>query len=265
MRSFVNNDKKSCSGMLSNNQSKLLLALQVKKYRQKYRKFIVEGEKMVAELLRQPTFTIDAIFGLKGWATENATLLAPFSDIFQELTEQELKKVSSLATPNKVMALVDMPAEHSFSVPAQPSFCFYLDGIRDPGNFGAILRVADWFGIPWVFCSSDSADLFNAKTVQASMGAVFRIHSKEIELTDLLLQMPDMPVLGAVMDGTNVFQADLPNHGLLVIGNEGAGIRPEAERLLTHRITIPRDPNGQAESLNAALAAGIIAAVIKNR
>jgi RNA methyltransferase, TrmH family len=128
---------------------------------------------------------------------------------------------------------------------------------------GSILRVADWFGLPAVFCSPDCADAFSPKVVQASMGAIFRVLTAEIPLAELLAAAPQIPVAGAVLDEENVFSADLPSNGLLVIGSEGRGISPAVEDLLTQRLSIPRHPAGGAESLNAAIAAGIFAAAFR--
>lgn len=139
--------------------------------------------------------------------------------------------------------------------------CFYLDGIQDPGNLGSILRIADWFGFAAVYCSPDCVDVFNPKVVQASMGAVLRMPVWEIPISDLCEQPSTFPVLGAMLDAENVMNAQLPNHGLLVIGNEGKGISTEVMAFLTQRISIPKHPKGGAESLNAAVAAGILAAL----
>ncbi len=247
--------------MISNSQQKLIAALQVKKYRQKYRKFVVEGEKMVGELLRQTEFPVTAIFGLERWADEHAALPTRFLEIFNPVTEAELRKISTLSTPNQVLALVELPESSPQTALLRTERCFYLDGLQDPGNLGTILRIADWFGLPAVFCSPDCVDAFSSKVVQASMGAIFRIHTREIPLADLLAVGPETPVLGAVLGGEDLFTTPLPGHGLLVIGNEGRGIGAETQALLTHRLTIPRHPRGQAESLNAAVAAGILAAM----
>ena len=250
--------------MLSLNQVKFLHALSVKKYRLQHQKFVVEGEKMVAELLCQQRVAVLAVFGLEQWATDHASLLYPFLDKFQAVTAVELAKISSLSTPNAVLAVAEMPqGAPDISLPAY-SWCFYLDGIQDPGNMGSILRVADWFGLPAVFCSPDCAEVYNPKVVQASMGAVFRVQTWEIPLSTLINKQ-NFAVAGAVLGGENVFEADLPANGLLVIGNEGRGIAPETSVLLTHRITIPKGPNGGAESLNAAVASGILAAIIAAR
>ena len=263
--------------MLSHNQTKLLTALQVKKYRQKYRKFVVEGEKMVAELLSQQYIGVSALFATATWMEQNAPAMSDFLEKTTLVSEAELKKISTLSTPNAVLAVAEMPTDfdlspsevmakagHSSLLTPHPSPlthpCFYLDGLQDPGNVGTILRTADWFGMPAVFCSPDCADVFSPKVVQASMGAVLRIRTAELPLATLLAAAPGIPVMGAVLGGQDMFEMTLPAHGLLVIGNEGRGISPEVETLLTHRLTIPRHPLGKAESLNAAVAAGILAA-----
>lgn len=237
--------------------------MQQKKYRQKYRKFLVEGEKMVAELLHQKNLGIHAIFGLERWAKDNAARLQPHYAHFFDVSEGELKKISALITPNSVLAVADMPDKAPDLQLPNSKPCFYLDGLQDPGNLGAILRIADWFGFPAVFCSTDTVDAYSPKVVQASMGAILRVKTMEINLLDLVKQCPDAPISGAFMDGDSIFEQSLPARGLIVIGNEGKGIRPETEALLTRRISIPRHEEGGAESLNAAIAAGILAAWVR--
>ncbi len=219
---------------------------------------------MTAELLAQQRVAVSAVFGLERWAAENAALLAPFLEKFNPVSEAELKKISSLTTPNKVLAVAELPGEPFMPDVLQNDFCFYLDGIQDPGNLGTILRTADWFGIPAVICSPDSADAFSPKVVQASMGAFLRVKIWEMPIEEILEKTPRLPVLGAVLGGENIFETKLPSNGLVVIGNEGRGIRPEVENLLTHPLTIPRHPNGGAESLNAAVAAGVFASALRN-
>ncbi|MFN0174351.1 MAG: TrmH family RNA methyltransferase [Saprospiraceae bacterium] len=249
--------------MLSHNQLKHLRSLSVKKYRQQHGQFLVEGEKMVAELLGQSRIGVSAIFGLESWIGQNGRFLSSFSEKVNLVTEAELVKISSLTTPNKVLAVATMPLETCNFQLATTEPCFYLDGIQDPGNMGSILRVADWFGFPAVFCAPDCVDVFSPKVVQASMGAIFRVQSWEIELAELLAASPKIPVAGAVLDGEHVFETTLPKNGLLVIGNEGRGISRQTESKLTRRISIPRHPAGGAESLNAAVAAGILAAAFR--
>lgn len=249
---------------ISHSQTKLLTALQVKKYRHEHRMFIVEGEKMVAELLSQDRLQPVAIWGLPSWSVEYKRLLAPFMPIFNPVTEQELNKISAQQAPNKVLATVTMPPTEPNPSWVPNTLAFYLDGLQDPGNMGTILRIADWFGVHQVFCSPDCVDVFSPKVVQASMGGIFRLSCYETALSPLLEGQHDCPVLGAVLGGQNAFDQTLPPHGLLVIGNEGRGIRPEVEALLTHRLSIPRHPEGKAESLNAAVATGILTALLKH-
>lgn len=219
---------------------------------------------MAAELLMQQRVAVSAVFALERWAADNAALLRPFLEKFNAVSEAELKKVSSLTSPNQVLVVAELPEEPFFPAILESDFCFYLDGIQDPGNLGTMLRVADWFGIPAVICSPDSADAFSPKAVQASMGAFLRVGIWEMPLAQLLEQAPGAPVAGAVLGGENIFRTKLPSRGVLVIGNEGKGISSEAEARLTHRLTIPRHPSGGAESLNAAVAAGICAAALRN-
>ncbi|MBL7827303.1 MAG: RNA methyltransferase [Saprospiraceae bacterium] len=246
--------------MLSLNQIKLINSLSVKKYRREHGLFVVEGEKMVEELLRQSRLQVSMVFGIKGWLDNHQHVLQQLPGKWQEVTESELKKISTLTTPNQVLATVELPASAPEYSLAADALCFYLDGLQDPGNLGAILRIADWFGMPAVFCSPDCVDVYNPKVVQASMGAICRVQSWEVNLSDLMENQTGLTISGAVLNGSNVFEAELPSKGLLVIGNEGKGISPNIERLLTQRLTIPKHPDGGAESLNAAVAAGILAA-----
>lgn len=220
---------------------------------------------MVAELLGQNRFPVLSVWGLERWAADNAALLQPVLQNFNPVTESELRKISGLTTPNSVLAVAQWPDEWPGATLFQTDICLYLDGIQDPGNLGTILRIADWFGFPAVFCSPDSVDVFSQKVVQASMGAVFRVPVREVALPALLAESAaPPPVMGAVLGGSDLFQTDLPRHGLLVIGNEGRGIGSAVEPLLSHRLTIPKHPAGRAESLNAAVATGILAAVLRN-
>jgi RNA methyltransferase, TrmH family len=249
--------------MLSHNQLKHLRSLSVKKYREEHGQFLVEGDKMVLELLGQSQINIHAIFAVESWIEKNTRFLRQVSDKIFPVTEPELAKISALTTPNQVLAVANRPSIPCDFQLAKSNLCFYLDGIQDPGNMGSILRVADWFGLPAVYCSPDCVDVYSPKVVQSSMGAIFRVQSWELELSEFLEKSPKISIAGAVLDGKNVFESDLPAQGLLVIGNEGRGISSQTEKLLTIRISIPRHPSGGAESLNAAVAAGILAAAFR--
>jgi TrmH family RNA methyltransferase len=257
--------------MISANQRTFLTSLHLKKYRQKYRNFLVEGEKMVGELINSISsgsangFSLVVLYGTKQWAIENQRLLDPFYSIFNEVEEEDLKKVGTLTTPNGVLAVVAHP-KTEVNAETQQGLNLYLDGLQDPGNLGTILRIADWFGIKTVYCSRDTVDAFSPKVIQSGMGACFRVRVKEdCALGALLAANPTWAVMGAVMDGKNVFTEKLPSSGILVIGNEGKGIRPEQLQQLTHRLTIPAGAGGGAESLNAAVATGILVATLLNK
>ncbi len=242
--------------MLSARQLKFLTALRHKKFRQKYRMFVLEGAKLVAELLQQQRVRPHAVYATEAWAAAHCELVERAGERFQLISEKDLRKISALTTPPGVLAVAEQPSVST--VERGPAF--YADGLRDPGNMGTLLRIADWFGFVGVYCSPDSADLFSPKVVQASMGAILRIPVAEISLKALLPMRGETPVVGATLDGENVLKMNIPTNALFVIGSESEGIRPATERYLTHRITIPRAPESRAESLNAAVAAGILAA-----
>lgn len=246
--------------MLSHNQTKFLTALHHNKYRQKYQNFLVEGDKMVLELLSQHRLKVQIVFAVERWIKENHALLQPLSGIVNAVSTQELAKISTLSTPNQVLAVVELPNEAPNFILPESQLCFYLDGIQDPGNLGSILRIADWFGMPAVYGSPDCADFFSPKVVQASMGAIFRVATWEVPFETMQPHIAHLPVAGAVLNGQHIFDHKPPTTGLLVIGNEGRGISDALMPRLTHRISIPKGANGGAESLNAAIAAGILAA-----
>jgi len=161
-----------------------------------------------------------------------------------------------------VLATVQTP-KHAFQAEwLQHHWTFFLDNIQDPGNMGTILRIADWFGLAWVCGSNNCVDIYNPKVVQASMGAIFRVKFAEVDLENISTTMKDLLILGASMSGENIFQKKLEPRGLIIIGNEGQGISEAVKPFITSSISIPRAPNGGAESLIAGVSAGIIAAVM---
>lgn len=219
---------------------------------------MVEGEKMVLELLRHPTFLIEEIFALDSWVENHVRELARFEKILCRVSEKELEKISGLSTPNKVLAVVEIP-DSTASLEKTSSLILYLDGLQDPGNMGAILRNADWFGVSHVICSDTSVDIYNPKVIQSSMGAFLRVNSCEMDFEQLRKQLPAYSSVGATMQGDNLYQQHFPPQTILVIGNEGNGISPSILDQLDHRYSIPG--RGGAESLNAGVAAGIFCAM----
>ncbi len=247
--------------MLSKSQIKYIKSLSIKKFRAKYKKFVCEGDKIVKELLQNQSFTIDILCATPHWVDRCQHLLNLPEGRLVQINESELKKVSNLKSPNEVLAVVDMP-DHTVPLTAEQALCLYLDDIRDPGNMGTILRVADWFGLPFVFASPQSVDFYNPKVVQASMGAFLRVGHLQCEVKELKALFPRKRVYGASMEGHNLFRYSLDSSGLIVIGNEGQGISEQTAELVDDWIAIPS--GGGAESLNAAVAAGIICACFRN-
>lgn len=174
---------------------------------------------------------------------------------FQEVSVSEMEKISSLNTPQEIIALVEIPQQPEIDLKSLArKFTLMLDGVQDPGNLGTIIRTADWFGITQIICSEDTVDVYNPKVVQATMGSLSRIN---VHYTNILFLLPQIkqPVFGAMLNGENIYQTDFGNEGIVVLGNEGNGIRPETQQLIRRKITIPQ--LGKAESLNVAIAAAV--------
>jgi TrmH family RNA methyltransferase len=179
---------------------------------------------------------------------------------FCEISVTELEKISSLKTPQEVLALIKTPnwpaLQHD---QLKGKFSLVLDGIQDPGNMGTIIRIADWFGINNIICSDDTVDAYNPKVVQACMGSLARVKVHYIPLVDFLTKIK-LPVFGALLDGENIYDTDFGKEGLVIMGNEGNGLRPEIAKLVSKAITIPRI--GKAESLNVAIATALFCSEI---
>lgn len=234
--------------MLSKNELKYIQSLCHKKHRQAEQLFIAEGPKLVGELLLSH-YTIKKLFATETWIQQNQVTVATTI-----VTEAELVKLSALQTPNQVLAVVEQ--RHPVSPPVlKDHISLVLDGIQDPGNLGTIIRIADWFGINQVIAGPDTVEFYNPKVIQATMGSFMRVNCWYEPLVSFL-QKADVPVYGALLDGASLYQQAPLTEGLLVIGNESKGIRDEILPFITKPVTIPRI--GGAESLNAAVAAGIL-------
>ena len=234
--------------MISKNELKYIQSLSHKKNRDAEGLFIAEGPKIVEEL-RQSTIRIKKIFAVKEWSG----FLSTQTEII-EVSPAELERISNLQTANEVLAVAEMKP----AIPI-PSFTnkltLVLDGIQDPGNMGTLIRIADWFGIHQIIASNDSVELYNPKVIQSTMGSFIRVSVWHTHLQELL-QATGVPVYGALLNGKNMYEAGQPKEGFLVIGNESKGIREDLLPFITHPVTIPK--KGGAESLNAAVAAGIL-------
>jgi len=219
---------------------------------------------MAQEILMDGQLEIEGIFVLKDWIEENLHLLKKVETKFFEINTADMAKISSLRTSAQVLIIVKQPHYIFDAGCIEKDLFLYLDTIQDPGNFGTILRIADWFAVPYVFCSEGCADLFNPKVIQASMGAILRVRVIKMELKSLVEHFPDLPVFGTVLDGKDLFEESLSENSIVVIGNESRGISKEIHPLLTNKISIPCNERGGAESLNAAVAAGIVCSVFRN-
>ena len=231
---------------LSKNHLKLITSLSQKKYRHKYKLFIVEGIKVVQEFLNS-SYELEILF-----STESSF---SYLDSFIEVSEQELKKISSLKTPNKVIALFKIPVQKNSS---SSGLIVALDAINDPGNLGTIIRLCDWFGIDQLLCSKETVDCYNTKVVQSSMGSLTRVAISYIDLKEYLTSV-SIPIFIADMDGDNIYEMKPPTSAVLVMGNEANGISNSIKQIVSTKITIPRYGNSQlTESLNVATATAIL-------
>jgi len=232
--------------MLSKSQIKLITRLKQKKYRIADGFFVAEGLKVIQELL-ESTLELEYLFTTVPFknSIKNETLI----------TEHELKKISFLTTPNKALAVFKIPEENAIN---NKGLIVALDSVRDPGNLGTIIRMCDWFGIKELVCSKETVDCYNPKVVQATMGSLTRVNINYLDL-NLFLAKVKTPILGAFMDGENVYKSKLPNAGVLIMGNEANGISQAIEKQITQRIAIPRFGDLQVtESLNVATATAIL-------
>lgn len=247
---------------LSKNKLKYLRSLKLKKFRQKYNNFIVEGDKIVSELLESKSLEIEGIFATEEWINSNSHLLYTYTSIINVASEPDLKTITFFNTPSQVYVIVKRPDASIANNFLTNDFALFLDDIQDPGNLGTILRIADWFGIPNVICSEKCVDIYNHKVIQSSMGAFLRVNVIPASFKKIYQQYPDIPYYGTVLEGNNLFEEKFKEKGIVVIGNEGKGISDAILEKLTHRISIPKGKNGGAESLNAAVATGIVCSII---
>lgn len=237
--------------MLSKSIVKYIQSLSHKKFRDEHGVFIAEGPKVVQELLSSAKFKCKIICALKNWFDENAPGNSA-EEIF-EMNEVELEKISLLKTPNNVLAVFYKKQHEVREI--NHSVSLMLDEIQDPGNMGTIIRTADWFGIKNIICSNECAEHYNPKVVQASMGSIARVNILYADLENFI-KSNSVNIYAAALQGSNIFSMDTIKEGIILIGNESKGIKENLLSLSSKQITIPK--YGEAESLNAAVACGII-------
>ncbi|WP_177761109.1 TrmH family RNA methyltransferase [Flavobacterium sp. I3-2] len=233
--------------MISKNQIKQISQLKQKKFREIDQKFIAEGIKVIQELIASDLKLVHI------YVTEYFDF-GVSSNLVTQISETDLKKISALTNPNTCLAVFEMP---NLNLPQPNGLKVALDDVRDPGNLGTIIRLCDWFGISDLICSETSVDVYNPKVVQATMGSMTRVNVHYVDLKKYL-QETNVPIYGTFMDGNNIYKEQLKTEGIIVMGNEANGISVEIEKLVTHRISIPRFGDLQVtESLNVATATAI--------
>lgn len=247
--------------MLSQAKQKWIRSLELKKFRQEQGLFLAEGSKCCTDLLE--LLPCRFLAATPEWLTAHPNVRA------KELVEasmDEIRKASLLKNPQEVLAVFEVPTYEMNPEQLQGNLSLALDNIQDPGNLGTILRIADWFGIRQVVCSVGTVDAFNPKTVQATMGAIGRIHLYYTDLAAFLSKL-SLPVYGTFLEGEILYQADLRNEGIIVMGNEGNGISTLVEKMVTNKLFIPDFPMGQtgSESLNVSVATAIVCSEFRRR
>ncbi len=256
--------------MISKNRLKYVRSLEMKKYRKAEGVFVAEGHKLVGDLL--DVFECKYLAATSEWLSANAAWVdrQRRSGVeVDEVTDEELKRASFQETPQQVLAVFkQLTYEVDVNEVARKQLCLVLDDVQNPGNLGTIVRLADWFGIEHIFCSKGCADIYNPKTVQATMGGIARVRVHEADLPELLSRLDkDIPVYGTFLDGENMYGKELENRGLIVMGNEGKGVSKEVAAFVTERLYIPNYPEGRetSESLNVAIATAIVCAEFRRR
>lgn len=247
---------------LSKNQIKYIHALELKKNRKNDKVFLAEGPKLVGDLLGH--FPCNLLVATPKWLEKHKNIPA---DCVITASEEELARASLLKTPQQVLAVFKQPDEYIDTAVIKHSLCLALDDVQDPGNLGTIIRLADWFGIEHIFCSPDTVDAYNPKTIQATMGGIAHVKVHYTPLPELIRSVDNCAVYGTFLDGTNMYECPLSTTGLIVMGNEGNGISPEVRQLINQRLYIPNYPPGKesTESLNVAIATAIVCAEFRRR
>ena len=247
---------------LSKNKISYIQSLKQKKYRTEHNTFVAEGSKLIFDLM--PYLTCQLLV-ITDSATPNMQNID--ADEIIVATNAQIKKASHLATPPDAIAVFYQKQQDHSKIDLTTKLSLMLDGVQDPGNLGTIIRIADWFGIENVFCSHDSVDVYNTKTVQATMGALSRVNIHYANIADLIANYPNSPIYGTFLNGENIYTETLNPEGFIVMGNEGKGIRPEIEHLISHRLYIPSFATNSttSESLKVAVATAIVCSDFRRR
>lgn len=250
--------------MLSKALLKQIKSLELRKFRKESGLFIAEGSKTVMDLIAAG-MSAERVIATHEWITSNTL---PDNILINEVTEEEMKRASFLRTSQGVMGIFLQPQHDIDRNAPEKELCLALDNVQDPGNLGTIIRIADWFGIEEIFCSNGSADVYNPKTIQATMGAIARVKVHYTDLPEFIASLdPHTPVYGTFLDGEDIYGKELTTNGLIVMGNEGNGIGDKCASLINKRLLIPNYPAGRntSESLNVSTATAIICSEFRRR
>jgi RNA methyltransferase, TrmH family len=254
--------------MVSKGLIKLIVSLQYKKYREEKKLFAIEGDKIVNEFLAAG-ITIKTLIALPEFIETIPSESARYISETVPSTYEELKKVSTLKSPHNAVAIIEIPPPANSARPEKGELALVLDSVQDPGNMGTIIRAAAWFGVKNIYCSRDSADLYNPKVIQATMGAILNVTVHYLSLDLILKSALDdgIPVYGAVLEGKPLYSETASEPGLILLGNESKGISSALLHFVTKKITIPRSGVSGigVESLNVGMAASIILSEFRRR
>lgn len=244
--------------MISKAEINFIRSLADKRSRNEHQCFVAEGRKIVEELSASDFFVRNI------YTTDHVA--AAGSDNYVAVTAKEMERISMLKSPSDYLAVVDIPSYRADYEELQQRLVLALDDVQDPGNVGTIIRIADWFGIKDILCSEATADCFNPKVVQATMGALLRVKVHYCNL-ETAIKAIGSPVYGTFLDGESAYSSQLSQQGVIVMGNEGRGISDKIARLVTKKIFIPPFPEGTAtsESLNVSTATAIICSEFRRR
>ncbi len=248
--------------MLSKNKAAFIQSLALKKFRDEHQCFVAEGTRLISDI--HHNFRCRMIVATQKWVDEHPLPMGQEQIITDEKTFQ---RVSRQKQPQGILAVYEMRKTNFDAKVVDTELVMALDNIQDPGNMGTLLRVADWFGIRQVVCSHGTADVYNPKTVQATMGALARVDVHYLDLPQFLQTLTNTPVYGTFLDGESIYESPLSTNGIIIMGNEGNGIAPEIEKLVTSKLLIPSFPKNEAtsESLNVGVAAAVICSEFRRR
>jgi RNA methyltransferase, TrmH family len=255
--------------MLSKSRITFIHSLKQKKFRELHRQFTAEGSKLVLDLAGG-FHHIREVFALSSWIREFGHIPEAAGIPVTGITETEMARITALSTPSPVLAVADIPADLGNPAPVE-GLTLLLDDIRDPGNLGTIIRIADWFGISQVVCSETTVDLYNPKTIQSTMGSFSRVRVHYTDPVRFLASAgQERRIYGTFLDGDNIYTRELTPDGIIVIGNESEGISGAVGKMVTDRVFIPGfapvgGRTGSAESLNASVAAAVVCSEFRRR